>query len=378
MRVGNQLYYAPSGKQTLAPSLQTFQDYSPMPPRRKPKPRPRNRGYQVKRRTKRENLVTSDGNLLFTKFRNLDERTDFQGKTLKRHYKLETLTNALEKQIRSNDRFILSSIQSVMGPAKMKTLTFDLVAENRYKLTFHCKAVNINRNQVSFALVVAKNNQEYSELVRKEISMLRVLQERLPKWTVETLKSGLIFLPDRHRRKEFERDLNAYMALWPKGFHELGVQKNNCLRVNSPRSEHFTHVQSQALKRRMVEIILRTYDPIRRNGMAIPQLLSSDFFVTNPGKNTSQIKIMGCREMQNRVSPIKLVHRILDAAWDWNKRPYALAPDDPREIFQAFVNALGKETTMEWFSDYKKAVTSKRLPELDRLDLQALEKLNIP
>jgi hypothetical protein len=348
-----------------------------MPPRRKPKAKPRTRGYQTKRRTKRENLVTQDGNVLFIKFKNLEERLDYQGKEIKRHFKLETLTNAVEKQIRAHDRFILSSIQQVMGGTKMKTITFDLVAENRYKLTFHCKAINVNRTQASFAFVVAKNSQEYSELVRKEVGMLRMLHERLPKWTVEPLKSGQVFLPDRHRRKEFERDLNAYMTVWPKGFHELKVQKNNCLSVGGTRGSHFTHVQSQALKRRMVEIILRTYDPVRRNGMAIPQLLSGDFFVTGVSKVASQLKIMGCREIQNRVSPIKMVHRILDAAWDWNKRPYILAPDDPREIVQAFVNALGKETAMEWLSDYKKAVIGKRLPELDNFDLDIMEKLNI-
>ncbi len=349
-----------------------------MPPRRKPKAKPRNRGYQKKRRTKRENLVTKDGNLLFIKFKNLDERVDLHGNTLKRHYKLETLTNAVEKQIRSHDRFILSSIQSIMGPTNMKTITFELVAENRYKFTFHCKAINVNRNQVSFALVVAKNNQEYSELVRKEATMLRVLHDRLPKWTVEILKGGQIFLPDRHRRKDFDRDLHAYMTVWPKGFHEMQVQKNNCLRSCGSKGKPFTHQQSQALKRRMVEIILRTYDPVRRNGMAIPQLLSGDFFVTAPGKNLSQVKIMGCREMQNRVSPMMLVHRILDAAWDWNKRPYALAPDDPREVVQAFVNAVGKETAMEWLGDYKKAVKSKRLAQLEHFDIETMDKLNIP
>ena len=349
-----------------------------MPPRRKPKSRPRSsKGHSLKRRTKRQNLVTSDGNLLFTKFRNLEERMDFQGNKLKRHYKLETLTNALEKQIRTNDRFILSSIQDVMGKTNIKTIEFDLIAENRYKMTFHCRVVNVNRSRGSFALVVAKNNQEYSELVRKEFSMLRLLHERLPKWCVEPLKGGLVFLPDRHRRKEFERDLNAYMTHWPKGFNDLAVQKNNCLRVNTSRAEHFTHIQTQALKRRMVEIILRTYDPVRRNGMAIPQMLSSDFFVTTPGKTTAQLKIMGCREMQNRVSPMKLIHRVLDAEWEWHKRPYALAPDDPREIIQAFVNAVGKATAMEWFSDYKKAVKAKRLPELENFDLETMEELNI-
>jgi hypothetical protein len=348
-----------------------------MPPRRKPKPRPRGRSHAAKRRVKRDNLVTKDGGLLYIKFNNLDPRLDEHGKEIKRHFKLETLTNAISKQIRTNDKFVLSSIRTAFGNVPIKNLDFELVAESRYRFTFRVKVQTANRKQATYGLVVAKNHSEYSELVRKEHVLMKVLHERLPKCVIEPLKGGTVFLPDRHRRTEFDRDVYAYMTSWNGGFHAMEVQRNNNLAVNTGRLSRMTPTQTQALKRRMVEIILRTYDASRRNAMSIPLNPVSDFLASKPSTGNPQLLLVGCTDLQNRVSPSKMIHRIVSAEWTINKKVYCLMPNDVSEFMQALTNALGKADAVDWLSQYKKAVKAERLPELPRLDLFTLEQLNI-
>lgn len=349
-----------------------------MPPRRKPKPRPRSRSHVAKRRIKRDNLVTKDGGLLYIKFKNLDPRFDIDGKEIKRQYKMETLTNALSKQIRTNDKFVLSSIRQVLGPVPIKNMDIELVHESRYRFTFRIKVLAANRKQASFGLVVAKNHKEYSELTKSERSIMRILHERVPKCVMEPLKGGTIFLPDRHKRKDFDRDVFAYMTTWNGHSHELDIQKNQNLFLKAPKPVRFTAPETQAIKRRMLEIILRTYDPARRNGMSIPLSPVSDFLAIKASRGTPQLMLTACTDMQNRVSPAKLIHRIVSAEWKVNKNTYNLTPDDPTELLQALTNALGKQDAIEWLTQYKKAVKAKRLPELPRLDLFTLDQLNIP
>ncbi|MFP6583195.1 MAG: hypothetical protein VCD00_11665, partial [Candidatus Hydrogenedentota bacterium] len=251
--------------------------------------------------------------------------------------------------------------------------------EGQYQLIFRVKAMNIKRKQATFGLVVAKNNKEYSDVAKKEHALLRLLNERDPKCIVEPLKGGMVFLPDRHKRKEHDRELYAYCTTWLSGFHELGIQRNNNLYINIPTPVQFDKKQTQALKRRMVEIVVRSYDPTRRNCMAIPQLASGDFVVSKAAKNVNpQLKVIACRDMENRISPAQLIHRLIEAEWEWNKNIYFFTPDDPRELIQALTNALGKADAMDWLSQYRKSVKVKRLPENERFSLYEMDQLNIP
>lgn len=349
-----------------------------MPPRRKPKPRPRSKSHVAKRRPKRENIVGAHGQPIFIKFKNMGPMRDFEGNEYKRHYQMETLTSALENQVRGGDRFINSSVKSILGSVPIKTLTFELAQESKYQLIFRVKIMNINRKQLTLGLVVAKNNKEYTELLKKEHALLRILHERVPKCFIEPLKGGLVFLPDRHKRKEHDRELYAYCTEWMPGFQPLSVQKNNNLSLGDPITERFTKAQTQALKRRMVEIVVRSYDPVRRNGMSIPEITSGDFKGTKAAKNTNPLlKVTACRDMENRISPAQLLHKMLESQWEWNKSIYHFTPDDPRELIQALTNALGKADAMDWFSQYYKSVKVKRLPENERFSLYMMDELNI-
>ncbi len=329
-------------------------------PRKKAVSRP----YGGKRRTKRQNLSTrTSSSPLSISWKNLVPMYDFWGNEFERHYKLETLTNAVEGAIRGQDKFILPSIHEVLGPNPVTRINCELFQEGRFQLIFRLRVTNANRKRASFALVVAKNHQDFSEIARSEHKNLRILHKRLPQCVVKPYRGNIVFLPDRHRRSTHHREVYAYVTEWLRGFHELGIQRNHQLFINIANKKVFNRDQTQALKRRMVEIVLRTYDPKGRTCMAMPQLASGDFVVTKPDSGAPKLKLIASREILQRMSPARLLHEINHAQWDWAGKLYRLAPESPREMVQALHNAYGKKEATRWLGLYDTALRAGRFPE---------------
>ena len=78
---------------------------------------------------------------------------DPEGNEHRRHYQIETLTNALSKQIRTNDRFVQPSIRQVLGNVQIKSIDLELAEESKYRLVFRVKVSAMNRAQATFGLV---------------------------------------------------------------------------------------------------------------------------------------------------------------------------------------------------------------------------------
>jgi hypothetical protein len=298
---------------------------------------------------------------------------DFWGTEIKRFYKIETLAGATEWMIGKNDRFLAPSIQDVLGPAPVASLSFDLFQEGRYQLIFRLRAVNARRREATFAFVAAKKHEDFSALAQAEHRNLRILHERAPAYVVKPFRGGTIYLPDRHQRAGHGREIYAYVTEWLNGFHELGVNRDLQFFVNIAKPHTFTIAQTEALKQRIVEIVARTYHPGRRECMEIPQIASGDFVVTNTPRGVARLKLIACRHLLTRVSPEDLIHRVAAASWEWGGRRFRLAPADPSAVFDAFAGAVGRATARAWFTQYHAAVSRRVLPEQDTLPIGDLE-----
>lgn len=294
---------------------------------------------------------------------------DFWGKEFKRYYQLETLANAVEGLFkgRARDSFIYPSIKTALGPSKITRCDIELFQEGYYQLIFRMKVQNSQKRKGTFALVVAKDDKGLTETAKREHHTLVELYKRAPQCFVHALKGGTLLLPDRHRRKEKDRFIYAYVTEWQHGYHELGIQRNGQFFVNIPSPVRMNKDQTQQLKRRMVEMVIRSYDPVKRNCMAIPQIASGDFVVTLPGKQNPRLKLIACRELSTRVSPSKLLHSILTAEWEWSGKPIRLAPESYEDWEQALHNALGKSRAVDWMAVYRKDVKKKKYRKLKHL-----------
>jgi len=304
------------------------------------------------------------------KWKNLVPMYDFWGKEFKRYYKLETLASAVEGLFkgRAHDPFLSPNIKSALGPSRITRCEIELFQEGFYQLIFKMKVQNSQKRRATFALVVAKDHQGLSETAKREHRTLIELFGRATQCFARPLKGGTLYLPDRHRRKENDRYVYAYMTEWQHGHHELGIQRNGQFFVNIPKPVPFTKPQTQQLKRRMVEMVIRSYDPVKRSCMAIPQIASGDFVVTLPGKQAPRLKIIACRDLITGVSPSKLLHSILVAEWEWSDNQIRLAPDSYEDWEQALHNAIGKTRSNDWMTVYRQDVKKKRFRKLKHLE----------
>lgn len=287
---------------------------------------------------------------------------DFWGNELKRFYKLETLANATEIALREKDRFICAGIQSVLGPAEVTSLAFDLFQEGRYQFIFRLRAANARVRRGNFGFVVAKNEKECSAVAQAEHRHLRTLFQRAPQHVVKPFLGGTIYLPDRHHRPKFGRDIYAYLTEWLGNYDELGVDRNLQFFANVPKRHTFTIAETELLKGQMAEIIFRTYDPKSRVGMALPEIASGDFVVRHGPKAAPRLKLIACRRLINRLSPSALLDKLLDASWDWGGRRLYLAPAEPQTLWDALTRAVGPNTAREWVGRYVEAVTAGKYP----------------
>lgn len=296
------------------------------------------------------------------RWENMVPMFDFWGQEIQRFYKLETLANATEWLLRTNDRFIIPTIQDVMGPSPIASLVFELFQEGKYQLIFRLQAFNAKRKQFTFGFVVAKHEDAYSEVARIEHANLHILHERAPNWVVRPFRAGSIFLPDRHQRKGHGREVFAYLTQWLGGYHELGVNRDLQFFINVAKPHTFTIAQTEELKARMVEIITRTYDAQKRDCMDMPQVASGDFVVTPAKPGPLKLKLIACRRLQRHITPVKLIHRIVSSTWDWDGKALRIIPTDLSLLATALTRARGKEEAHEWLRLYRTALENGRLP----------------
>ena len=299
---------------------------------------------------------------------------DFWGNEIKRFYQLETLASAVEWMIQTNrDRFLLPSIQQVLGPTPVTSLVFELFQEGKYQLIFRLHAANAKRKEATFAFVVAKHHEEYSRVAQAELGNLHVLHQRAPMAVVKPFRGGRVYLPDRHKRVSHGREIYAYVTQWLSGYHELGVNRNLQFFINTKKPHTFTIAQTEQLKARIVETIVRTFDPAKRDCMELPQVASGDFVVTDPIRGGPRIKLIACRRMTPYMTPAKLIHRIVSAKWDWGGRAFRILPVDPGVFFDAIARALDAAAARSWLEQYTKAVKAGRLSEQEVLPLDMVE-----
>ncbi len=276
---------------------------------------------------------------------------DFWGNELKRFYQLETLAGATDRLLREKDRFILPSIQSVMGPSDLHSLSFELFQEGRFQFIFRIQAVNTRRKRASFGFVVAKNAQEASAVAKNEHRILRELHPRAPLAVVQPFRGGAIYLPDRYHRASHGREIYAYVTQWLHGYDELGINKNLQCIANIQKVHTFTLQETEMIKGHIAETFFRTFDPKTRTAMALPEIASGDFVINWSSKKGTPrqaapkepftLKLIACRRMLAKTSPARMLELLLRTSWEWNGRRFCLAPHDPETLHPAMVKALG-------------------------------------
>ena len=166
------------------------------------------------------------------------------------------------------------------------------------------------------------------------------------------------------------------LTRWLDRYHELGVGKDLKFFINEARPRSFSKGDTEELKRQVVEIIARSYDPKTKQCMAIPEVASGDFVVTRPKNSAPKLKLIACRKIGQRTSPAKVVDAIVSAHWPWGSRHFFLAPEDPKILVDGLTAALGRDESGRWIRLYKSAVQAGRYRESKHMTRDDLDRLS--
>lgn len=312
------------------------------------------------------------------RFENLRPLYDYWGNEIRRHFQLETLAASTDALIRQQDPFILPSVRRVMGAAPITHLRFSLVQESYHQLVFKLTATNANKTEGAFAFIVAKKEGETSAITEISHKNLRIAHGRAPEDVVQPFEGGRIMLLASRRARQRPRFIYAYVTQWSEGFRELGVDRSLRFFVNVVPHQLFSDKQTEQLKGRLVALLTKLYDPVKRECMEVPQIASGDVLVGRVGKPgpVPRIMLFSCRRLVRNVAPARFLHNLAAAEWEWGSGVVRLLPSDPEITWAALTQVIGVDAARQWAESYRRAVVSGRYPERSTLPLSFLERVS--
>jgi len=296
-----------------------------------------------------------------TTWHNLTEFRDERGKPFRRFYKLETLTGAIDKMVREQDRFLVPALQQILGPGALNSILFELYSEDPLRFVFNGRATHSSRKRANFRLVVAKNQEEATRRVAVEYKHLLALHKRMGDHMVQPLRSAGIFLPDRYRRQDQHREVGAYMTGAAIGFGPLGIHKSGQYMALEPTPHTFTKKETEVLKQRMVTAIVTAYNPVTRDAIDTHQLDATTFCVHRPSRGLPKLKLFNCVHMQTRVTTAKMLGFLLTDTWENRGVETAIAPEEPQDFFDAVAEAVGRDTARQWIAQFARMADADKV-----------------
>jgi len=314
----------------------------------------------------RNSRASKNPDVLKTKWIDREAGLDPRGKPWKRFYQIDTLGNAFERILRSKDRAFGPSLQELIGKVPFKSGIFELVRENKYQLVFQGQVTNINRKQGSFGLVAAKNESAFTTVLEAQYNHLKALQSRLEKQVVQIMRCGMVFLPDRRRRKELDREIFAYMIRWPRAFEPMGVNKNGQFEHRSERPYTFSRRDTNYLKTCLVELAAKAYDAKHKEGLDLRELYPEDFAVTHPPKGTPRVLLFQCRRIRMHITPQDYIKHLMRSSFTGRFGETSWRPENPGDFMKALQKAWGKDVANTRLATYLESL--KRSPRGNKED----------
>ena len=269
--------------------------------------------------------------------------------TYKRFFKLETLTNAFEKALKEKDRFIHAGLKAVSDDISLSSLSCDLAYEDSLRYLFLLTIVNKARKKISARFVVAKNHEECSAALEKECLSLEELHPRNPGHVISPARRGVLYLPDRHKRKDVSRELFAYYYRSPVNLAPLYVASPRQLAPHGTRPLCFSLKETDRIKQDIIGIIASCYDEHSQSGLDPRDLYPECFSVQGPaGKGTPVVMLTQCPRVQKKLRSGQLIQRLLYGTFKSSRHVFPLAPERPEGFFEALTRVLPPGMAETW------------------------------
>jgi len=275
----------------------------------------------------------------------------------KRFFKMETLSNAVEKCLQEKDRFIWAGLKKAVGDASVTSITCDLVYEDAVRLVFSLTAATQSRKNIFLRLVVAKNHEECSAALSRECTVLAGLSERNPDRLVSIIERGFIFLPDRHLRREINREVAAYLCKAPLNLAPLYVASPSQFGPRGSKPLRYSLKETEAIRKSIICVLAGCYDDKTFTGVDPGDLSPECFAMEYPASANASLLLIQCPRLRKRMPAGQLVQKLLLGTLATGKTRLAIAPARPGDFFEALAGVVTEEKARRWcasFLDHQK------------------------
>lgn len=275
----------------------------------------------------------------------------------KRFFKMETFSNAVEKCFVERDRFLWAGLKSATGEAPVTSILCDLIYEDAMRLVFSLTAATQSRKNVFLRLVAAKNHEECSAAINRECSVLSALQERCPGRVPGIIERGFIFLPDRHLRREVNREVSAYLYRAPLNLAPLYVASSSQFGPRNPKPLRYSLKESDLIRRSIIRTLAGCYDDKTFTGVDPGDLGPECFAIEHPVAANPSVSLIQCPRLRKRMPPGQLVQKLLFGILGTGNVRLAIAPAKPADFFNELAGAVTEEKARKWcgsFLDHQK------------------------
>lgn len=294
----------------------------------------------------------------------------------RRYYKLETFANAVEKRAQEKDRLLNPAIRALSGD-QAASLRFVFKAENVSTLRFDATFVSKDGKRVSAVLAAAKNAQEHSSTLKRGFRALEHAAELAPKLTSKPVSSGHVFLPDRHRRKEYGREIFCCIYTHPPGFVPLAAGPDGRLGLLKTGFKKFSEKEDRQARLRLVRLVAQTYAPAAQTGIQLPDLAEEQILARRDPKHGVRVLLAFPEGLRRRLSVPKLLHELLTWEAAGPAGPVRLRPSQTADFIEALTAGVGRETAEQWLLRYRRAVEQGRFPPIPPLRPEELAEAGV-
>ncbi len=266
----------------------------------------------------------------------------------KRFYRLETLNNALQQYVHQKSRFLWAGLNSAVKGAGIVSLLFDLIYEDTMRLVYRVTAFTSQRKRIPIRLVVAKNHEECSATLAREYGILGSLHSQAPGRIFLPLQQGLIYLPDRHHRKEVERELFAYLGTPPVELIPLYAASPSQFGPHGPQPLRYSVKDTEALKCALISLLAACYDEQAFSGIDINDLTPESFSVVEGSEKRLSLMLTQCPMIRKRLPSGRFLQKLLFGTLRSGKTVMPVAPARPDQFFQALAKEITEEKARMW------------------------------
>ena len=166
------------------------------------------------------------------------------------------------------------------------------------------------------------------------------------------VRFGVVFLPDRHKRKDIQLEVFAYMYKCPAELTPLYVASSSQLGPRGVKPLRYSVKETEHLKGAIVSLVAACYDEKTFIGLNPEDLTAEGLAIRPPISAGNKLMLVQCPRLQKRIRSGQIIEKLLFGTLRAQKTVFPIAPALPEAFFAALTKSISREKAREWCSAF--------------------------